>query len=192
MLVFFGVGGTDEMSVFDTGKSRTSVDSARVLGVQTDTRVTATITQAHGLAKKTRVRSNLSHTQVNELHLRYGDDAHKVHAWYAGQRAVGVDRAPVRAAVLAALICGVDERVLERFVGVLCDRVPATEPGDKAAVALRQVVQKMVKRNSGGGNGVGYTLYMFACRAILHAAEGHDTAHLKQCSESPFILPENT
>ena len=194
-LVFFGAGSDPEMSVIDTGKGRTAIDAAHVMRIEADKGIAATITQAIRYANHSRSyhTTPFTHSSTIALIAKYGEQAKLVHSWFSGAKLRGTDRAPIRAAVLSALVCGVLESKLERFVGVLCDKVSATEDADTAPQHLRNFIANYINGKRGGGVGgmASADLCLRACKAICLAVEGRVCKVLKADERSPFIMPEN-
>jgi hypothetical protein len=191
-LVFFGAGDAGEMTVIDSGKMRTAVDAGHVLNLDITHSRVAAITQAARFARAGRPGNApaMTHSKVLELVGRYGEAEKEVAGWFAGSRVKGVDRAPIRAAVLAAYATGVSADTLRRFVGVLCDVTPATEPGDSAPRLLRQFIANNLTRGA-SGHAVTADLYYRTAAAIGHAAAGTLVKVLRAPAESPFILNES-
>lgn len=190
MLVFFGAGDKEEMVVIDTGKNRTVVDAAHVIGLRPDKSVVATINNCLKFARKNRNYNN-TFTQTDQVRLveKYGEQARTIAAWFSRTNAKGTDRAPIKAAVLAAYLTGTDADTLERFVGVLCDKIPNTEPQDSGPHLLRSFVNKHVGMSS--GMMVSTDLYLRTCQALLWTIEGTPVKVLRACDKSPFIIEEN-
>lgn len=191
-LVAFGAGGNEEMVVIDTGKARTPVDAGRVLGMDVDKDIVATISNAFNLARAGRTfQVAKTNCQVIDLVVRYGGTARLINGWFHGSQAPGVNRAPVRAAVLAAIVCGASEAAMERFSGVLTDKLPAaTEPVDGPPRVLRQYIVNHV-RGGPSTYSTAVDLYMRTCHAIQNVVAGRDMKITRAISDSPFVLPEN-
>lgn len=177
-IVFFGAGGDVEMSVTDKGRSRSAVDTLAVMRMKTSKNIISTIKNAvyagnvgKGGAKE------LTDSRLVRIVEKYGNCAELVETWYSRCRVPGIDRAPVRGATLAAMGCGVSDSVLERFVGVFTDQMPATEKADTAPHKLRLFMQNTRERFSGTMNSI--DLYKRSCTAIRYAEEGFDCKLLR-------------
>lgn len=193
LLVFFGIGEQPEMVVIDTGKARTAVDAGHVLSLDVDKNQVATITQMVRYARIGRASFSftMSHSQVLAMVDRYGGPAREVNSWFHNSKVRGADRAPIRAAILAALICGHHATQLQRFVGILTDRLDAADPADAAPKLLRQFINNnSIRRTSSAG--IGVDLFLRTASAVAHALAGNPVKTLRPVTESPFVLPELT
>lgn len=134
-LVFFGAGNNEEMAVLDTGAGRSAEDaSVYVLGERV---AHAAIASIRGFLRGT-ARAKEVYTHA---HVLAQIDKYRAAVWFNdfafthkdGKRAP----APVRAAVLRAFYHH-DANDLDRFVGILVERLDPTQPRDKAAKMLRR------------------------------------------------------
>jgi hypothetical protein len=190
--VWFGVGAKAEMVVIDTGKSRTVVDAANVLELEIQKNHSATVTAYLRFAAPGRSFCNprFSRTRQLELIQKYRVEIDVVHGWFGSPKLKGIDRAPIRGAVLAALVGGVPAATLQRFVGVLTDVEPATTQSDTSAKVLRTFVVNNVEGNSKGiGQDVG--LYLRTCAAIQRADRGELSKQARLIEYSPWVAEEN-
>lgn len=184
-LVFFGVGDESEMTVFDTGGPRSAADAARISRVPnigpndiaalraflygTDTS-RVVFTNAHMLEQVDRFSTML-------LFLRT----------LPGTKHSKVFSAPVRGAIGRAFYHA-DPARLTRFSGVLTLDIPATDPGDLAAVQLHRHQSGNVKAHGSGRLGA-RDLYCRSQRAIRAFLDGEALSKLYATDADLFPLP---
>lgn len=184
VLVFFGVGGADEMSVTDTGGARTTSDAARVQGVRATPDDIATVRA--WFRYNGGDRQQLSHSAVLDLVAEHAEKLSSVAMWFTSNKVRGADRASVRAAVFAALLAGRDPVKLARFAQVVTDNAKdAPAPGDSGPRLLRHFIIKYLGNGQGGG-AVDKDLFLRACKAVEGVLAGHEIQQLKPCAENPF------
>lgn len=183
-LVFFGVGGKEEMAAYDMGRNRTLGDATRVMGVDWhsfDTKVLRSwLREGNG------DYTPRSHGKIMEYGRTLYRELLKLRSWFGPPRSQAARLATVRSAVLSAMIYGVDERVLERFVGVLTDQIAdAGRPGDSSALFLRRWL------NAGEASGVRTSdfdrdVFLRTTYAILMAEEGAEVKRCNRASTNPY------
>lgn len=188
MLVFFTSSGEREMTVTDTGKGRTALDAAHVLGWEADKDTMATIAQMAKLAREAKHGFTVTHSKMLALYATYGERAREVCRWFHSNKVRGTDRAPIRAAVLAALVTEhTTPEVLQRFVSVLTDKLPGDQPADSSARTLRQYITNNVSATHSGFV-ITADLYLRTCQALLYAVENRETKLVRPCARSPFVV----
>lgn len=191
-IVFFGAGGQREMAVLDMGRGRTACDAGHVLGMTISKDMVATVKQCLTETTPGMKGRGLTHSMVLAALNRYQAEVEQVTEWFSHRsKLIGIDRASVRGAVLAALVNNTSPELLKRFVGVYLDHIPATDPGDGAAKLLRQHIISGYRR-FGGGSGVSSDLFLRTCRAIQYAMEGVNPGRLYAAASNPFPITSPT
>lgn len=187
VLVFFGVGGVEEMSKTDLVDPRNTSDMARVLEADLPGAFLQTLRQYLKWHQSPKPKQkNFSHAEIVEKGLVLRAELAAVTEWFKGCHVKGADRAPVRAAVLSALLCGVADLTLVRFAGVVCDKIPATEAQDSAPQRLRHHLTKL---GGAGGAGVDADIFLRTCCAIQNCVAERPVQLLKSLNENPFTSP---
>lgn len=191
MMIFFGAGDNPEMGVIDGINPRKLTDAAHVFGMQATKDTAAVISHLvrYATGKKNNATSP-TRTQMVSLIAKYGDKADTVSSWFAGPKAKGTNRAPIKAAVLAAMLSGHDSDKLERFAHVVTDKIATTEIYDTAGRCLRQFIQNNIKGGASGGAAAG-DIFLRSCNAITYTVNGVECKVLRTAQECPFVIDIN-
>lgn len=184
-LVFFGVGDEAEMSVFDTGAQRSAADAARISRVPNVGNNDIATLRAF-LYGTDAARQSFTNAFLLEQVDRFAAMLLFIRGipGTAHNRFVG---APVRGAIGRAFFHTTGERLI-RFVGVLTAEIPATEPGDRAAVQLMMHQTSNSKAHGTGRIGA-RDLYCRAQRAIRAFLDGESLSRLYAADADLFPLP---
>lgn len=143
MIVWFGVGGEEEMKVTDNGAVRTAGDAAAVAGIDYHPRDISMVRQMALTSTSTLPLTNSELLALMDLH---ADAVRWVSSVLCDRGKYSI--APIRSAVGRAYYhCDLDR--LERFVKIYLNETGWTdEPGEQMAVALHKYVDLHAGKHS--------------------------------------------
>lgn len=188
IIIFFGAGAEAEMLCFDGGKNRTLYDHSNVLGQPLCTGVPAIIQCLVANTITTNVSKLSSSVKLRYMN-KYGEMAGVIQRWFDLCKINGLGIAPVKAAILAAMIHGVPVEVLNRFAFVLIDREINTTEEDSAARLLR--AHLLGVRGGPSNRFLNREVFLRTCSAITHAIAGNKLTSLRKVSSCPFNVPND-
>lgn len=188
-VVFYGVGGSREMAVTDTGGVRTVMDAVKVAGLELGTRDVSVLRNMHKFGTGSALVNprSLSHSEIFDLAGRHAELMRWLDATFqAGKLSQRLCSSPVKAAVGLAYY-HVDRDRLARFVSVLIDETPASRPGDGTAKYLRHWLTTI----AGGGTSrvEGLDVFLRTVRAIELFLAGTDVSRMYAAPANPWPLP---
>lgn len=179
-LVYFGVGSSKEMALFDQGASRNAVDAAHVAEIGGANRASVSVVKAfvHGPDNN---RPVLTNAFTLEQLTRYRAMLDFVMGFgYSPLLTAGE-----RAAIGRAFYHAKRER-LTRFVHILTDKESATEPGDKSVIALKVSLMSRHFRASAKDARERYQ----RCQRAIHAfLAREDLAKIYASTDDLFPMP---
>lgn len=189
MLVFFGVGSistTHEMSVIDTHAVRTGFDAATIEGVAMTRRGIASLNSMirYGMPNGSHILRRMTNTLRVQALEECKESIEAVDSWIGGTT---LSRRICNSSVVAAVVCAwhhVDHERLKKFVLVLTEQEKA-EPGDGAAVLMRQIIQARIGNKVSGDN----EMFLKTCKSIQKFFAKAEEKHLYGCQENPFPPP---
>lgn len=165
-LVFFGF---DEMECVNTGGVRDAAAAATIIGLETNKGEMATLRNfLMGSSSVFAAYTNPEMIYHHRVHHKMLTWSRQVFSSFTGTSRIIT--APVRGAICRAYY-HVELKKLNRFIDVLRLEVPATEPGDRSAIALRNSIE-------GGSNQAGTLVrrdtFCKTLRAIQAFCAGED------------------
>lgn len=170
----------------DGGRARSDADRVIISGMSSwvKTKEVAIvrmmlITHAHSRVTETSLA-----TVVDVAH-KYEPEFKLVNSWFASH-AKGVSACPVRAAVVLALINGIDRQAAEHFVGVLQSGI-SVFPYDTAIIRFRDFVTQQRVRQTGSSGRV--IIMKYAQRALKAVQDKQRITKLVEPSDFIWKLP---
>lgn len=183
-LVFFGAGDKPEMTVIDTGKSRSLLDAAKVNSLPVTRRMATTLNAMirYGMKNGNTILNGLTQTKRLALIERHRDALDAVDAWFGhGKISHRVGHNPVLGAVACAYYHHDHDR-LARFVAILIEQVDPG-PNEQAPRMLRQYIQTTEKTPAA-------ELFLKTCRTLQYFLAGQNPArNITAASANPYPVP---
>jgi len=182
-LVFFGIGGNEEMASLDTGAIRSTTDASRyMLGNPVGYRLISTMRTF--ICAGSASGRTMSHMFLLSQFQKYKSFERFHEIVFAGS-AKSIPPGPARAAIMRAYY-HVDRDDLIRFVNLLRESIDPSEPRDKSVKLLRKYLEAC---NSFGGQASQAELYRKAQRSISAYIQGDALDKLYSTAEDLFPLP---
>lgn len=178
-MVFFGVGDSREMEVFDTGEGRSPVDAAHVRGLESSRNRLSYLRRflLGGQAKA----EKYSHSYLLEQQEKYAP----MLDFLAGLPSHRLLPAGIRAAIGRAWYYA-DPAKLNRFVAILTDHENANTPGERTVVSLRT---SQISRQASQSFREGAEWFKRAQRSIQAYLSDQYVTRIYAVEEDIFPLP---
>lgn len=184
-LVFFGAGDHPEMTVIDTGKSRSVLDAAKVNDLALTRRAVTTLNAMirYGMKSGNTILNGLTQTKRLALIERHRPALDAVDEWFGhGKIANRIGHNPVLGAVACAYY-HVDRERLARFVSILIESIDPG-PNEQAPRMLRQYIQTTDKTPAA-------ELFLKTCRTLQYFVAGQNPArNITAAAANPYPVPD--